>query len=61
LIPLLGGELAEISRLEKTKQERVRFQLLDDDEGDADDDEAIEIVDELSELERFDEDDEDEF
>jgi hypothetical protein len=73
VLEMAGGELAEISRLELGKRERVRFQILDDDddevetvdvgeeEYDDDDDDDDEIVDELSELERFDDEDEDEY
>jgi len=54
-----GGDLAQISELELSKRDDLKFKIVDDDDDDDYDDDYEEIVDELDELGRFDEDDED--
>ena len=56
VLELCSGELKDISRLELSKRDDVRFQIVDEDDFDDDDDD---LPDELDELERFDEEDED--
>jgi len=53
-----GGDMKEISHLELSKRDDLRFQIVDEDEDDLDEDD---IPDELDELGRFGDDDDDEF
>lgn len=59
VLELCNGEMKELSQLELTKRDDLRFQFVEDD--DDDDYDGNEIADELDELETFDDDDDDEY
>lgn len=58
VLELCNGEMKEISHLELSKRDDLRFQIVDDDDEDLHD---SEILDELSDLEKFDDDDDEYF